>query len=159
MIDQIRGQSGRSVRRVCRILEIRRQTYYSRKGGCRPEERDMELAELLRSTCARFIAWGFWMIFYFLRNEYGLKDNHKRVYRIWREAGLHLRVYPKRAVIRREYKELLAPDRINEGWAMDFVSDWVVRLTKSRYGSLILWTSVHARPCGRSLTKIFQPRN
>lgn len=123
----------------------------------------MELAELLRSTCARFIAWGFWMIFYFLRNEYGLKDNHKRVYRIWREAGLHLRVYPKRAVIRREYKELLAPDRINEGWAMDFVSDWVVGPDKKQVRIVnimdecsrkALWTEPHENISASKLTKI-----
>lgn len=34
----------------------------------------------------------------------------------------HLRLPPKRSANRRSYEELLPP----EGWAMDFVSDWVV---------------------------------
>ena len=79
------------------------------------------------ATCQRFVAWGFWMIFYFLRNEQGLKDNHKRVYwRVWKQAGLNLRVPPKRPGLRRECRKLLVPGQVNQGWAMDFVSDWVV---------------------------------
>ena len=79
--------SEHSIRRGCRVLGFRRQTYYSRKKGDRPEERDEELINLLRHTCRLFIAWGFWMIFYYLRNEYDLPDNHKRVYRLWKQAG------------------------------------------------------------------------
>ncbi|WP_116127889.1 IS3 family transposase [Lewinella sp. IMCC34183] len=125
MIDQIRQQRRQSVRRNCRVLGFRRQTYHHRRLGFRFEERDWELQDLLERTAQRFLAWGFWMIFYYLRNQ-GHVINHKRVYRIWTASGLHLRLPPKRARIRREYRELLPPDGINEGWAMDFVSDWVV---------------------------------
>jgi putative transposase len=163
VIAQITGQSDKSIRRACRVLGIRRQTYHSRKGGKRPEERDEELAKLLRSTCMQFVAWGFWMIFYFLRHEQGLKDNHKRVYRIWKEAGLHLRQQPKRLTIRREYKELLAPKGVNQGWAMDFVSDWVVGPDKQpvriinimdECSRMALWTQAHESISARKLTDI-----
>ncbi|HQU61250.1 MAG TPA: integrase core domain-containing protein, partial [Saprospiraceae bacterium] len=33
---------------------------------------------------------------------------------------------PKRAKIKRIFQDLLAPERINEGWGVDFLSDWVV---------------------------------
>lgn len=56
----------------------------------------------------------------------GHKHNHKKVYRIWKREGLHLRLPPKRSRIYRKYQRLLSPEQINEGWAMDFVSDWVV---------------------------------
>lgn len=88
MIDCISELPGRSVRRGCRVLGFRRQTYHSRKSGNRPEERDDKLTELLRRTCSIFVAWGFWLVFYYLRNEYGLQDNHKRAYRLWKQAGL-----------------------------------------------------------------------
>lgn len=142
---------------------MRRQTYYSRKGGKCPEERDEVLKQLLKSTCERFIAWGFWMIFYLLRNEYALEDNHKRVYRLWREAGLHLRVAPKRATVRREYQALLLPEQINQGWAMDFVSDWVVGPEKQpvrivnimdECSRMALWTEAHQSISSKKLTKI-----
>jgi hypothetical protein len=42
MIDSLQEQSGGSVRRSCRVLGLRRQTYYRRKQGFRTEERDKE---------------------------------------------------------------------------------------------------------------------
>ncbi len=109
----------------CRVLGFRRQTYYHRKQGHRPEQVDDQIADLLHQTTRRFIAWGFWLVFYFLRRQ-GYTWNHKRVYRVWKAEQLHLRITPKRPGIKRVYQELLPPDEINEGWAMDFVSDWTV---------------------------------
>ncbi|NJN44947.1 MAG: IS3 family transposase [Anaerolineae bacterium] len=163
MIDKVTRESKRSVRRACRVLGIRRQTYYGRKGGKRPEERDEVLRKLLQSTCQRFVAWGFWMIFYYLRNEHALADNHKRVYRIWKEAELHLRVQHKRPSLRREYRELLVPGQINQGWAMDFVSDWVVGVEKKPVRIInimdecsrkALWTEAHESISAKTLTEI-----
>jgi putative transposase len=163
MIDQISRQPERSVRRSCRVLGIRRQTYHHRKSGHRAEERDEALKGLLQRTCDRFVAWGFWMIFYFLRNEHSLADNHKRVYRLWKQAGLNLRVAPKRPGIRREYKELLVPNYVNQGWAMDFVSDWVVGPGKQsvRVINIIdecsrraLWTEAHDSISAKKLIEI-----
>ena len=163
MIVEVSAVSGRSVRRACSVLGIRRQTYYSRRRGKRPEQKDAALLALLQSTCNEFIAWGFWMIFYFLRNEKGLKDNHKRVYRIWKEGNLHLRVAPKRAGIRREYQELLPPGQVNQGWAMDFVSDWVVGPEKQPVRVInimdecsrrALWTEAHESISASKLIEI-----
>jgi putative transposase len=33
---------------------------------------------------------------------------------------------PKKPKIKRVFKELLPPKHINEGWAMDFLSEWVI---------------------------------
>lgn len=125
MINHFSTQRGVSIRQCCSVLGFRRQTYHSRKKGRRPEELDARIAELLHQVTRRFVAWGFWMVFYFLRRQ-GHPWNHKRVYRIWKQEELHLRLPPKRPQVRRIYQDLLAPDRINEGWAMDFLSDWVV---------------------------------
>ena len=125
MIDHVKADHHTSVRRSCAVLGFRRQTYYHRKGGHRPEELDQMIADLLHQVTRRFIAWGFWMVFHFLRRQ-GYSWNHKRIYRIWKAEALHLRLPPKRPKIRREYQDLLAPERINEGWGIDFLSDWVV---------------------------------
>ena len=106
-------------------MGFRHQTYYHRKQGHRTEELDQTIADLLQHVTKRFIAWGFWMVFHYLRRQ-GHPWNHKRIYRIWKAEELHLRLPPKRPKIRREYQNLLAPEQINEGWAMDFLSDWVV---------------------------------
>lgn len=117
--------NGASIRKSCRVLGFRRQTYYRRKAGHRPEEIDAQITVLLHEATERFVSWGFWMIFHYLRKR-GHPWNHKRVYRIWKAEELHLRRMPKRKKIKRVYQDLLAPDQVNEGWAMDFLSDWVV---------------------------------
>ena len=127
MIDQIKSNKSISVRSCCVVLGFRRQTYYRRKQGHRPEEKDQEIADLLHRVTKRFLAWGFWMVFHYLRKQ-GYPWNHKRVYRIWKAEGLNLRLPPKRPKIRRVYQDLLAPGRINEGWAMDVRHDAVYNI-------------------------------
>lgn len=124
-----RVASTNSIRRKSKVLGIRRQSYYRRKAGHRPEELDLVIAEHLHQTIGRFVAWGFWMVFYYLRRQ-GHGWNHKKVYRIWKAEGLHLRKSPTRAKIRRIFENLIAPEQVNQGWAMDFLSDWIVGLEK-----------------------------
>lgn len=106
-------------------MGIRRQTYHCRKAGHRPEALDEQIAAVLHETVGEFVAWGFWMIFHYLRKQ-GHGWNHKKVYRVWKAQGLNLRKKPKRSRIKRKFLDLIAPGKINQGWAMDFLSDWVV---------------------------------
>jgi len=151
-----------SIRRKSRVLGIRRQTYHNRKRGNRPEEKDQQIAHQLHQTVNRFVAWGFWLVFHFLRSQ-GMKWNHKRVYRIWKQEQLHLRRKPKRPKIRRDYLDLQAPNGINEGWAMDFVIDWVVgpEDKKIRVINIMdersrraLWTEAFFSITAKTLTKV-----
>lgn len=162
MIDQIKLDQQQSVRRSCAVLGFRRQTYYHRKQGHRSEERDQQIADLLHQVTKRFIAWGFWMVFHFLRRQ-GHPWNHKRVYRIWKAESLHLRLPPKRSKIKRKYLDLLAPGRINEGWAMDFLSDWVVGPGQEKvriinimdeYSRKALWTEAHSSISAKTLVEV-----
>ena len=67
--------------------------------------------------------WGFGLCFLYLRNVKGYGWNHKRVYRIYRELELNLRIKPRRR-IRRDYPgELDVPRAPNQVWSMDFMSD------------------------------------
>ena len=123
MIDAVAPKF--SVRRACSVLGFRRSTYYRRKRGFRPEEVDAGIAYLLREAAEKYVAWGFWMIFHYLRKQ-GYKWNHKRVWRIWKAEGLSLRQKPQRQKIRREFIDLIAPGNVNQGWAMDFLSDFII---------------------------------
>ena len=161
-MDNVLRQKACSIRHCSHVLGIRRQTYHSRKRGVRPEEKDNELKLALKQVTGQFLAWGFWMVFYYLRNQ-GHTWNHKRVYRVWTEMALHLRKAPKRAQIRRPYQELLAPARVNQGWAMDFVSDWVVgpgaesvRIINivDECSRKVLWTEAHKSISASKLTEI-----
>ena len=162
MIDEVKTANRTSVRRSCSVLGFRRQTYYRRKQGHCPEEVDQVIADILHQVIRRFIAWGFWMVFHFLRRQ-SHKWNHKRICRIWKAEELHLRLPPKRPKIKREYQNLLAPERINEGWAMDFLSDWVVGPGQEKVRIInimdecsrkALWTQAHSSISARTLIEI-----
>lgn len=77
---------------------------------------------LLRLTMANR-TWGFGLCFLYLRNVKGYGYNHKRVYRIYRELELNLRIKPKRRLKREKPDELAVPRQINEVWSMDFMHD------------------------------------
>lgn len=162
MIDSIKVKWESSVRRCCVVLGFRRQSYYKRKQGHRPEARDASIAEVLHQVTKRFVAWGFWMVFHYLRRQ-GHAWNHKRVYRIWKAEGLHLRLPPKRSRISRTYQDLLAPDQINEGWAMDFLSDWVIGPNQEKvriinimdeHSRKALWSEAYSSICAKTLIAV-----
>lgn len=77
---------------------------------------------LLRLTQAHK-RWGFGLCFLYLRNIKGFGWNHKRVYRIYCELELNLRIKPKRRIKRNCPDALSVPIAPNQVWSMDFMSD------------------------------------
>ncbi len=67
--------------------------------------------------------WGFGLCFFYLRNVKGFGWNHKRVYRIYCELELNLRIKPKKRIKRDKPDSLAVPQTINETWSMDFMHD------------------------------------
>lgn len=67
--------------------------------------------------------WGFGLCFLYLRNVKGFKWNHKRVYRIYRELELNLRIKPRQRLVREKPLPLAVPTAINQCWSMDFMHD------------------------------------
>ena len=70
--------------------------------------------------------WGFGLCFLYLRNVKGYGWNHKRVYRIYRELELNLRIKPRRRIKRDRPDPLGETTAINQVWSMDFMSDSLV---------------------------------
>lgn len=70
-------------------------------------------------------AWGFRLIYAYLKNQ-GEKIGKRRAHRLYMAAKLSLHRNPKKPRIKRVFEELLPPKNINEGWAMDFLSEWVI---------------------------------
>ena len=65
--------------------------------------------------------WGFKLCFLYLRNVRGFGWNHKRVYRIYCDLSLNLRIKPKKRLYRETPEPLSVPTAINEMWSMDFM--------------------------------------
>ena len=53
----------------------------------------------------------------------GYRWNHKRVYRIYRELELNLRIKPHKRIVREKPEPLAVPKAINQCWSMDFMHD------------------------------------
>ena len=57
-----------------------------------------------------------------LRRE-GVKANHKRIYRLYRESALSVRKRRRRKQVMVDRQVLYVPSRANEVWSIDFVMD------------------------------------
>jgi putative transposase len=120
MADKVRDHYGLSVRLVCEIFSLSKTAYYHQP---KHDHENEEIAEwLLRLTTAHK-RWGFGLCFLYLRNIKSYTWNHKRVYRIYRELELNLRIKPKRRIKRDKPEALQVPEAINQVWSMDFMSD------------------------------------
>jgi putative transposase len=106
------------VTRACGLVQISRSLYrYCRRRTDRPGllERIEEIAALKRR-------YGYRRVYLRLRRE-GWSVNRKRVYRIYREAGLAVRRRKRKQIGAVERKPLPKPVAANLSWSMDFVSD------------------------------------
>ncbi len=111
---------GASIRLACELFSVSQACYrYQPKLS----SENSQIADwLIRLTSAQR-NWGFGLCFLYLRNVKGLSWNHKRVYRIYRELELNLRIKPKKRLVREKPQPLIAPKKSNEGWSMDFMHD------------------------------------
>lgn len=113
-------QFGASIGLVCTVFSISERGYYYKA----KQKGDNEIIAdwLIRLTIAQR-NWGFGLCFLYLRNIKGFKWNHKRVYRIYRELELNLRIKPKKRLVRERPDRLGTATDINQIWSMDFMHD------------------------------------
>ena len=116
-------QHGFSISRVCRLMKISQTCY-----RCQPKLNadNIRIADWLVRLTTTHRAWGFGLCFLYLRNVKSWEFNHKRIYRIFRELELNLRIKPKKRLVRGKPEPLAVPDAINQVWSMDFMSDTLV---------------------------------
>lgn len=109
-----------SIRLACHAVGISETCY--RYQSLLSDENSLIADWLIRLTDNKQ-SWGFGLCYLFLRNVKGFKWNHKRVYRIYKELELNLRIKPKKRLIRNKPEPLRVPESINECWSMDFMHD------------------------------------
>ncbi|MFP4098959.1 MAG: IS3 family transposase, partial [Alphaproteobacteria bacterium] len=109
-----------SVSLACRAFMIS-QTCYRYEAILSDE--NAEIADWLLRLTMCHKRWGFGLCFLHLRNVKGFGWNHKRVYRIYCELELNLRIKPRKRLKRNKPEALAVPELPNETWSMDFMSD------------------------------------
>jgi putative transposase len=113
-------QGRASIRMACLALGIS-QTCFRYQRKLKAENED--IADWLIRLTQAHRNWGFGLCYLYLRNIKRFPWNHKRVYRIYRELELNLRIKPKKRLVRDTPKPLAVPEHINTVWSMDFMHD------------------------------------
>jgi putative transposase len=97
---------GQSIRRACTDFQISETCY--RYEAKQPGQNEQIAQWLVRLTDNQR-NWGFGLCFLYLRNVKGFGWNHKRVYRIYCELELNLRIRPKKRLLRETPAALTVP--------------------------------------------------
>ena len=109
-----------SIRFACIVFLISETCYrYKRKLSAE----NIRIADWLIRLTHNQRNWGFGLCFLYLRNVKGFGWNHKRVYRIYRELELNLRIKPRKRLKREKPEPLAVPEKPNQNWSMDFMHD------------------------------------
>ena len=123
MAKAAKERYGISVRFARMCLDISVATYYYKP---KLSAENQCIADWLLRLTAANKRWGFGLCYLHLRNVKGFVWNHKRVYRIYRELELNLRIKPKSRIKRDKPDALSVPVAPNQVWSMDFMSDSLV---------------------------------
>lgn len=107
-----------SLRRACGLMQIQMSSYYYRHQP-RP---DGALRAALKEAAAKRRRWGYRMLAVLMERQ-GFKDNIKRIYRVYREEKLQVRIRRRRKTARWRGDKPVPASRPNERWSMDFMSD------------------------------------
>lgn len=129
MVDNIRMEYPISVNRSCTLIHLQKSVYYYQSKGRGDELLRMRMKEL----AAIRVRYGFWRLHILLRRE-GFTDNHKRMYRVYKEEGLNLRSKRPRRNRSAAHRTPSngSASTFNECWSMDFVSDQLFDGTRFR---------------------------
>jgi putative transposase len=109
-----------SIRHACKTFGISEHCY-----RYRPEltHENAELAAVLTRITTEERTWGFGLCFLYLRNVLNKPWNHKRVYRVYCELQLNLRIKPRLRLEREKPQPLAVPEAINQVLSIDFMHD------------------------------------
>ena len=113
-------EKGLSIRLACEAFGLSESGYRYQP---QLNAENAKIAEWLQRLTENQRNWGFGLCFLYLRNVKGFLWNHKRVYRIYRELELNLRIKPKKRMHRAKPGRLTVPVSINQVWSMDFMHD------------------------------------
>lgn len=111
-------EHGVSQRRACEVLEVDRSSV--RYKNIRPDDADLRKA--MKEVAAERRRFGYRRIHIMLERQ-GIRMNLKKLRRLYREEGLQVRKRGGRKRALGTRRPMVVPERVNERWSLDFVSD------------------------------------
>ncbi|MBD1383637.1 IS3 family transposase [Metabacillus arenae] len=138
VVDELRDQF--NVKELCKFLGVSESGYYKYKKYIKLEK-DAELKQLILKLYEDSNKqWGYRRIHMELQEEYQMKINHKRVYRLCRELGIQSIIRKKQKSsnynqYKRTEPETIAPNIINRDFSADKPNEkWVTDITSFPVG-------------------------
>jgi len=118
----LRKEHKLSLNQASHMMSISKRAYYYR-----PKKRsgDEEITAYLKALAEAYKRWGFDK----MRQKAKVDKkpwNHKRMYRIYCELGLNIRIKPRKRIPKGEAKMLVQPIKSNVCWSIDFMSDALI---------------------------------
>jgi putative transposase len=115
-VEHLKEEFAFSERRACDVLGLPVSTFRYRSVRC-----DASLRERLMELAREKPRFGYRRLHVLLRRD-GEPVNHKRVWRVYREAGLCVKRRKRKRLVRAGVKPALAI-AANQEWALDFAAD------------------------------------
>lgn len=106
MAKQAVQQRQVSIRSACDMFTISETCY---RYEAKHDAENAQIADWLMRLTSNQRNWGFGLCYLYLRNVKGFRWNHKRVYRVYRELELNLRIKPKKRLQRAKPEPLAVP--------------------------------------------------
>lgn len=103
MARQTITEHGINTRLACEIFQVSQTCFHYQPVH---DDENILIADWLIKLTSTWRNWGFGLCFLYLRNVLGFKWNHKRVYWIYKELELNLRIKTKKRLVR-EKPEIL----------------------------------------------------
>jgi putative transposase len=108
-----------SMTRSCKLVSVSKTAYYYKP---RKKADDIAICCYLKALADEHKRWGFDKMMLKIKSD-KKPWNHKRVYRIYCELGLNIRIKPRKRIPKGQAKALLQLIKPNICWSMDFMSD------------------------------------
>ena len=105
--------------RACSLIGLSSASFHYRS---RRRDSDENLKQQITTIALERKRFGYRRVHQMLRRE-GIQVNHKRVYRLYSEAGLGVPKRKRRKGLAVERQPLTLPEAPNQTWSMDFVMD------------------------------------
>lgn len=117
-MSDVIDRHGLSERRACELAGLHRSVFQYEKqdGGDEP------LRKRLRELANERRRFGYRRLHILLQRE-GISVNHKKLFRLYREERLTVRKRGGRKRALGTRRPILVPDKANQRWSLDFVSD------------------------------------